>query len=227
MPASAPIRLLIVDDSALVREGLRAVLGTHGAGHRIEIVAEAGTIADGLAAALQHRPAVALLDIRLPDGSGLDACRAIRSQLPDTNVLILTSVAEDELIEQAIRAGAQGYLLKEIDPPALVRAIADAAAGRSVLSPEVTHRVMQWLRDGTSERDELAGLSTQERRVLAAIARGGTNKEVANELGLSEKTVKNYLSNVFEKLKVNRRTQAAVIYSQAVGKAPVPNGPSV
>ena len=227
MSAPTPaIHVLVVDDSALVREGLRAVIATHGRGEAIAVVGEAASGATGIAEAQRLSPDVVLLDIRLPDGSGLEACREIRRTMPGTRVLVLTSVATDELIQQAVSAGAQGYLMKEIDSAALIRAIVDAFAGKSVLTPEITERMMRLLREGSSSAGgTLATLSVQERRVLALIAEGRTNKEIGVELALSEKTVKNYLSNVFEKLQVNRRAQAAVYYTQALGRASGPNGP--
>lgn len=215
-PPGVNIRVLVVDDSALVREGLRAVLGTHGRQLRIQVVAEAASVAAALAEAKRVKPDVVLLDIRLPDGSGLDACRDIKRLLPDTRVLILTSVASDELIQQAVVAGAQGYLMKEIDPAGLIGAIGDAFAGRSVLTPEITARVLRLLREGTQPTGSaLETLSVQERRVLALVADGLTNKEVGEKLGLSENTVKNYLVSVFEKLQVKRRSQAAALFAQA------------
>lgn len=213
-PGSA-IRVLVVDDSALVREGLRAVLGTHGKAHRIEVIGDADSVAAGVNQARRSKPDVVLLDIRLPDGSGLDACREIKRILPATRVLILTSVATDELIHQAVVAGAQGYLMKEINPDGLVRAIADAYAGRSVLTPDIAERVLRLLREGTqSSVANISALSPQERRVLALVADGLTNKEVGEKLGLSDNTVKNYLVTVFEKLQVKRRSQAAAIFAQ-------------
>jgi DNA-binding NarL/FixJ family response regulator len=213
---SAPmIRVLVVDDSALVREGLKAVLSTHGGTYRITVIGDVGTVAAGIEQAQKLKPDVVLLDVRLPDGSGLDACREILRTTPDIRVLILTSSANDELIHQAVVAGAQGYLMKEINPEALVKAIADAFAGRSVLTPEVTERVLRLLRQGTpSNAASLAALSPQEHRVLALVAEGLTNKEVAEKLRLSDNTVKNYLVTVFEKLQVKRRSQAAALYGQ-------------
>ena len=160
------------------------------------------------------KPDVVLLDIRLPDGTGIDACHAILKNSPESRVLILTSVLDDAIVDDAIRAGAHGYLLKEIDGRGLVAAIRDVAAGKSTLDPAITARVMQIVKGGGTTRDVLAILSPQERRVLALIAEGCTNKEVAAQLVLSEKTVKNYLSTVFEKLHVSRRSEAAVIYAQ-------------
>jgi two-component system response regulator DevR len=210
-PASKRIRLVLVDDSEVVRVGLRALLGTDAA---LEIAAEAGSVATAVEACVRARPDVVLLDIRLPDGTGLDACRQILRRLPGTRVLVLTSMADDALVDDAIRAGAHGYLLKEIDGRGLVQAIRDVAAGKSILDPAVTARVLQRVKSGSGAPDLLAALSPQEKRVLALIAEGCTNKEVAAQLGLSEKTVKNYLSTVFEKLHVSRRAEAAVIFAQ-------------
>ncbi len=213
-PETAALRLLVVDDSALVRHGLRAVLATHGRDSGIEIVGEAGTVATAVAETARLRPDVVLLDIRLPDGTGFHACRQILERLPDTRVLFLTSVVDDALIDEAIRTGAHGYLLKEIDSAGLVQAIRDVGAGKSILDPAVTARVMQLVRSGGGGPDPLATLSPQEQRVLALIAAGRTNKEAGGDLNLSEKTVKNYLSSIFEKLHVSRRAQAAALFAQ-------------
>lgn len=205
------IRVMLVDDSEVVRMGLRTLLSTE---PTLEIVAEAGTVAAAVETCMRTKPEVLLLDLRLPDGTGFDACRQILQRVPDTRVLVLTSLADDTLVDEAIRAGAHGYLLKEINARGLVQAILDVAAGKSILDPAITARVMQVMKSGGGTRDALAALSPQERRVLALIAEGRTNKEAGNELGLSEKTVKNYLSNIFEKLHVSRRAQAAAIYAQ-------------
>ena len=210
--APAPIRVLIVDDSEVVRMGLRALLG---ADRALAVIDEAHNVASGVKSAAKHRPDVVLLDIRLPDGTGFDACRRILECSPKTRVLVLTSVADEDVIDNAIRAGAHGYLLKEVHGGALVQAIHDVAAGKSILDPAITARVLSLMRSpAPATCDALALLSPQERRVLALIADGKTNKEVGNELNLSEKTVKNYLSTVFEKLHVTRRTQAAIFYAQ-------------
>lgn len=209
-PAKKRVRLVLVDDSQVVRMGLRSLLGTEPG---IEIVGEAGTVATAVETCARLKPAVVLLDIRLPDGTGFDACRQILARLPDTRVLVLTSVADETLVDEAIRAGAHGYLLKEIDGRGLIQAVFDVAEGKSILDPAVTARVIQLVKGGSSaSRDALAVLSPQERKVLALIAEGQTNKEVANGLGLAEKTVKNYLSNIFEKLHVSRRSQAAAMF---------------
>ena len=209
-PAKKRVRLVLVDDSQVVRMGLRSLLGTEPG---IEIVGEAGTVATAVETCARLKPAVVLLDIRLPDGTGFDACRQILARLPDTRVLVLTSVADETLVDEAIRAGAHGYLLKEIDGRGLIQAVFDVAEGKSILDPAVTARVIQLVKGGSSaSRDALAVLSPQERKVLALIAEGQTNKEVAGGLGLAEKTVKNYLSNIFEKLHVSRRSQAAAMF---------------
>lgn len=215
VPAVPRTRLLIVDDSEMVRAGLRTLLGIDPA---IEVVGEAASVATGVEAAVRHKPNVVLLDIRLPDGTGIDACREILKRSPETRVLILSSVMDDTVVDEAIRAGAHGYLLKEIDGRGLVTAIRDVAAGKSILDPALTARVMQLLKSGGGNRDAFATLSPQEKRVLALIAEGCTNKEAGVKLGLSEKTVKNYLSTVFEKLHVSRRAEAAVIYAQGQKK---------
>lgn len=209
---SAPIRVLLVDDSEVVRAGLRALLSTD---PRLNLVGEAGNVADAVAASARLAPDVILLDLRLPDGTGFDACRRILQHQPDVRVLVLTSVVDESMVDEAIRAGTHGYLLKEINARGLVQAILDVAAGKSILDPAITARVLQLVRSGAGGAGaNLSTLSTQERRVLACIAGGKTNKETGAELGLSEKTVKNYLGNIFEKLHVTRRAQAAALYAQ-------------
>jgi two-component system response regulator DevR len=216
--ATKPIRIMLVDDSALVRSGIRTVLNAHANDVPTAVVAEAATAESAVAGARQHKPDVVLLDIRLPDGSGLEACRQILKDRPETQVLILTSFSNDSLVYEAVIAGAKGYLMKEVDPSGLMEAIENAAAGRSVLTPDVTARVLRLLRGGDpAEGVDLAVLSPQERRVLALVAEGRTNKEIGDQLTLSENTVKNYLVSVFEKLKVKRRSQAAAVYVQKTG----------
>jgi two-component system, NarL family, response regulator DevR len=208
--APAPIRLVIADDSELVRVGLQTLLqGVPG----ITVCGAAATAAEALALCLKERPDVALLDIRLPDGTGIDVCRRLLSAGCETRVLFLTSSSEQEVVDDAIRSGAHGYLLKEINTQALLQGIRDVAAGRSILDPQITARVMSLLK---SERTKplIGTLSSQEQRVLALIAAGRTNKEVAAEMNLAEKTVKNYLSTIFEKLHVTRRAHAAALYVQ-------------
>jgi two-component system response regulator DevR len=214
------IRVLLVDDSEMVRTGLRTLLGIEPS---IELVGEAATVATGVEAAARLKPDVILLDIRLPDGTGIDACRQIRRRSPESRVLMVTSVIDDGVVNEAISAGAHGYLLKEIDGRGLVNAVRDVAAGKSILDPAVTARVMQRVKSTASAagRNTLDVLSPQEKRVLALIVDGLTNKEVGVKLELSEKTVKNYLSTIFEKLHVTRRAEAAVIYAQEVGRTSV------
>ena len=211
IPSPSRIRILIVDDSEMVRTGLRTLLGTEPA---FEIAGEAANVAAGIEASARLKPDVVLLDIRLPDGSGIEACRQILKRSPDSRVLIVTSVIDETIVDDAIRAGAHGYLLKEIDGRGLVNAVRDVAAGKSILDPAITARVLDLFKSAGSGRDPLAVLSPQEKRVLALIAEGNTNREVGAKLDLSEKTVKNYLSTIFEKLHVTRRAEAAVIYAQ-------------
>lgn len=222
MPRSSiqPIRILLVDDSLLVREGLKAVLSTCGKPDLL-VVGEAGTVAEAVAACDRHKPAVVLLDLRLPDGSGLQACREMLRRLPATRIIVLTANATDSSVYEAVTSGVHGYLMKDVDSAALVAGIRDVAAGRSILAPEATERVLKMLRNAKSGRhpeSNLASLSHQERRVLAGVAEGLTNKQVGEKLGLSENTVKNYLINVFEKLQVKRRSQAAALYVQQSGR---------
>ncbi|MDP3070320.1 MAG: response regulator transcription factor [Opitutaceae bacterium] len=212
MSHAAPrLRLLLVDDSEVVRAGLRALLGLE---PTFEIVGEAANVAAAVAANAALKPEVVLLDIRLPDGTGIDACRRMLAATPDVRILIVTSVLDDTIVDDAIRAGAHGYLLKEIDGRALVNAIRNVAAGQSTLDPAITARVMNLARSGGTTRAALDTLSPQEKRVLALIAEGCTNKEAGAKLGLTEKTVKNYLATIFDKLHVSRRAEAAVIYAQ-------------
>ena len=208
------IRILLVDDSELVRRGIKTVLSTE-SDPPMQVVAEAGNVAQAVSECLRVKPDVVLLDIRLPDGSGFDACRQILQKLPETRVVVLTSYSNDNFVYEAVTSGAQGYLMKEIDPAGLIQALQDVAAGRSILDPDATTRVLRLLRGGSGEQGtDLSILSTQERRVLALVADGLTNKQVGEQLGLSENTVKNYLVNVFEKLQVKRRAQAAAIFVQ-------------
>jgi two-component system response regulator DevR len=214
---SAPTtRLLLVDDSEMVRTGLRTLLSTEPS---FEIAGEAANVAQGVEAAERLKPDVVLLDIRLPDGTGIDACREIRRRAPDARVLMVTSVVDESVVDDAIRAGAHGYLLKEIDGRGLVAAVREVAAGKSILDPAITARVIQLMRAAQPGRDSLSVLSPQEKRVLALIAEGNTNKEVAAKLAIGEKTVRNYLATIFEKLHVTRRAEAAVIYAQENRKA--------
>lgn len=218
------IRLLLVDDSALVRRGVRSLLEGRHAQAEIEVVGEAGSVAEAVSVAKQTRPDIVLLDIRLPDGDGFEACRGILKDNPATRILMLTSFANDDFVHQAIVAGAHGYLMKEVDPERLIEAIVGIHRGESILGTGLIERVMDLVRAGRTGREAQSGLhllSAQERRVLALVAEGRTNKEIGVELGLSDNTVKNYLVNVFEKLKIKRRSQAAALWVQA-GPAKTP-----
>lgn len=211
------ISVLIVDDSELVRTGLKTLLDLHADTHgqRLRVIGEAESQAAAVSEAARLKPSVVLLDIRLPDGSGLVACRQILAADTEVKILILTSVIDDNLVYDAMSSGAHGYLLKEINAQGLCQAIVDVAAGKFILDPTLTTRVLNLVRGGNTApagENKLAVLSVQERRVIALVAEGMTNKEIADQMGLSDKTVKNYLSNVFEKLKINRRSQAAVMY---------------
>lgn len=224
MNATAPhvIPILLVDDSELVRTGLKTLLAGRSAGGHFQIVGEACSVATAISETTRLQPAVVLLDIRLPDGTGFEACRQILAHHPDVRVLILTSVIDDNLVYEAMSSGAHGYLLKEINAQSLCQAIIDVAAGKFILDPAVTTRVLNLVRNGTpqNEEDKMAQLSAQERRVLALVADGKTNKGIAEQMGLSDKTVKNYLSNIFEKLQISRRSQAAVLYAESRGSKP-------
>ena len=208
-----PIRLAMVDDSPLIRAGLRAVL-EHSA--EVTIVGEAGTAAEGLETIVRSKPDVVLLDLRLPDRPGLALCRDILRRRPETRVLILTSSTDERRVQEAIALGAHGYLLKENDGASLIAAILRVAAGHSVLDPSISDQMVNLMKRGgePTPADRLAALSPQEGRVLALLAEGFTNKGIGERLGLTEKTVKNYLSNIFDKLNLSNRAQAAALYAK-------------
>ena len=206
--AGAHIRVYVLDDHEVVRRGLRDLFGAE---PDIEVVGESASAAQAARRIPAVRPDVAILDARLPDGSGIEVCRQVRSQDPSIAALVLTSYDDDEALFAAILAGAAGYVLKEIAGGDLVDAVRQVAAGRSMLDPAVTGRVLERLRSGPHAPDELQELSEQERRILACIAEGLTNRQIAERMYLAEKTVKNYVSHVLAKLGVERRTQAAVL----------------
>jgi two-component system, NarL family, response regulator DevR len=211
MTETKTIRLLIVEDHQITRLGLCTLLGSC---PQFEIAGEAGSVAEALNDVVRLKPDLVLLDVRLPDGSGIEVCHRLQQLDLETKVLVLTSYASDELVFDAIAAGADGYLLKEIHGNKLIQAIEDVAEGKSILDPAVTRRVMSRAQNPTSPiaQNKLDLLSAQERRVVALVAEGKTNKEIAREMGLSDKTVKNYLSNALEKLDVARRSQAAALF---------------
>lgn len=208
----APIRVFLLDDHEVVRRGLRDLLESE---DDIEIVGEAGTAAEALRLIPRLAPDVAVLDGRLPDGSGIDVCRTVRSDDPSIKGLILTSYDDDEALFAAIHAGAAGYLLKRIDGLALIEAVRRVADGQTMIDPALTSRVIERVRNGpTEQHPELASLSERERQILGLIADGMTNRQIGAELYLAEKTVKNNVSGLFAKLGLERRTQAAVLASR-------------
>lgn len=202
-----PIRVFLLDDHEIVRRGIADLLENE---DDIEVVGEAGTVAEAMSRIPATRVQVAVLDARLPDGSGIDVCRDIRSADPNVRALILTSYDDDEALFSAVMAGAAGYLLKEIRGTGLVDAIRQVAAGRSLMDPKVTEKLLVRLREGDPRDQQLAALTEREQNVLALIAEGLTNRQIGNELHLAEKTVKNYVSTILAKLGMQRRTQAAV-----------------
>ncbi len=205
------IRVYLLDDHEVVRRGLRDMLEQEG---DIEVVGESGSAVDAVREIPALRPDVAVLDGRLPDGSGVDVCRDVRSVDPSIKALILTSYEDDEALFAAIMAGAAGYVLKQIRGTDLVDGIRRVAAGQSLLDPAVTARVLERIRSGPKQPDELKDLTEQERRILLLVAEGLTNREIAGRMFLAEKTVKNYVSSVLAKLGLERRTQAAVLASK-------------
>jgi DNA-binding NarL/FixJ family response regulator len=200
------LRVFLLDDHEVVRSGIRALLE---ATDDLVVVGEAATAEDALARIPSVRPDVAILDVRLPDASGVEVCREIRSSFPEIACVMLTSYADDEALFAAIMAGASGYVLKQIRGTELLDSIRRAGAGQSLLDPSVTKRVLEQLRDRPEEDPRLASLTKQERRILDLIAEGQTNRQIAASLFLAEKTVKNYVSNLLAKLGMERRTQAA------------------
>lgn len=221
MTTGKPIGVLLVDDHAVVREGLKMVLARD---PQIKVVGEAGTADAAIAETKRLKPDVILMDVRLPGTDGVQACSDILEQWPQTRVLFLTSFADDDTVLAAVLAGAHGYLIKEIGVDTLVDSIKRVAAGESILDPAATKRVLTWVKtQGTVAPDSGRGpLSPQEQRVVALVADGKTNKEIAADMGLSPKTVKNYLSNIYQKLQITRRAQAAVIFAKqsSSGKSP-------
>jgi DNA-binding NarL/FixJ family response regulator len=208
-----PLRLLVVDDHEVVRQGLVALIDRR---EKFQVVAEAGTVEEALDAARRFQPDLVIMDVRLPDGSGIEACREIRAELPATRVVMLTSYPDEEAVLSAIIAGASGYLLKQIRARDLVSALEAVGRGESLLDPAVTEKVLERVRriaSGTYT-DELAQLTAQEQKILQLVAEGKTNKEIASEVFLSDKTVKNYVSSILSKLNLQRRAQAAAFVAK-------------
>jgi DNA-binding NarL/FixJ family response regulator len=202
-----------VDDHEVVRQGLVALLDRR---EGFEVVAQAGSVAESIDAAARYEPDLVIMDVRLPDGSGIEACRDIRSARPETRVIMLTSYPDEEAVLSAIIAGASGYLLKQIRGRDLVTALEAVGRGESLLDSAVTEKVLERVRRVASgaEADELSDLTAQERKILLLVAEGKTNKEIASEVFLSDKTVKNYVSSILSKLNLQRRTQAAAFVAK-------------
>jgi two-component system, NarL family, response regulator DevR len=200
-------RVFLLDDHEIVRRGLRELLESE---DDLEVVGEASTAEEALARIPATRPDVAVLDVRLPDGNGVEVCRDIRSSHPEIQCLMLTSYADDEALFDAIMAGAAGYVLKQVRAAELVEGIRRVANGQSLLDPTVTRRVLERLRAAPEEDERFSGLTDQEKKILALLAEGMTNRQIAEQLFLAEKTVKNYVSNLLAKMGMQRRTEAAV-----------------
>ena len=208
-----PLRLLVVDDHEIVRQGLVSLLDRPAG---FEVVAQAGSVAEAIALAARHEPDLVIMDVRLPDGSGIEACREIRAARPATRVVMLTSYPDEEAVLSAIIAGASGYLLKQIRGRDLLTALEAVARGESLLDSAVTEKVLERVRRVASgeANDELGELTAQERKILLLVAEGMTNKEIAGEIFLSDKTVKNYVSSILGKLNLERRAQAAAFVAK-------------
>jgi len=211
-PAS-PLRLLVVDDHEVVRQGLVSLLDRR---EGLQVVGEAGTVAEAVEQAHRLEPDIVIMDVRLPDGSGVEACRDIRAERPSTRVIMLTSYPDEEAVLAAIVAGASGYLLKQIRARDLVAAIETVGRGESLLDPAVTERVLERVRRIATggQNEELAQLTPQEQKILMLVAEGKTNKEIAGEVFLSDKTVKNYVSSILAKLNLERRAQVAAFVAK-------------
>ena len=202
----SPSTVFLMDDPEVVRQGGRALLESSG---EIDVVGEASNAAEALARIPAVLPDVAVLDVRVPDGNGIEVCRDVRSAY-GTQCLILTSYSDDEALFEAIMAGASGYVLKQVRGSELISAVKRVAAGESLLDPSITGRVLQRLREPAPVDDRLQSLTPQERRILHLISDGMTNRQIAGEMFLAEKTIKNYVSNLLSKLGMQRRTEAAV-----------------
>ncbi len=210
MSAARTLTVLVVDDHDIVRKGLTTLISRQ---EDLSVAGEAGTAAEAVAKASELAPDVVVLDIRLPDVSGIEACREIRSRNSNIKVLMLTSYSDEEAVMGSIMAGASGYLLKEIRSQEIVEAIRQVGAGRSLLDPAVTAGVLERVRRSKDD-DKLDQLTIQEKRILELVAQGKTNKEISQEVNLSDKTVKNYVSNILGKLEVARRSQAAAYVAE-------------
>ena len=213
--AEGTVRVYLLDDHEVVREGLRALLESH---DDIEVVGDSGSAVEAASRIPALRPDVAVLDARLPDGSGIEVCRTVRAVDPGIHGLILTSYDDDEALFAAIMAGASGYVLKQIRGADLVDAVRQVASGNSLIDPSMTARVLERVRHPHAVAPELAELTDQELKLLALIAEGLTNRQIGERMFLAEKTVKNYVSSILAKLGLERRTQAAVLASRLLTK---------
>lgn len=205
------IRVFLMDDHELVRRGLTDLIQTD---PEMEVVGEAGTCAEGLQGIVTKRPDVAVLDVRLPDGSGIEVCRDLRTLAPEVNVLMLTSYADDEALLSAVLAGAHGYVLKDIQSAELIKMIRDVSSGKSLLDQNAVDQIRKRLAQGSSVYAMLEDLTDQERRVLEFIGEGMSNRQIAEAMFLAEKTIKNYVSSVLAKLGMERRSQAAAFIAR-------------
>ena len=221
MSDDGPIRVYLLDDHEVVRQGLKALLESAGG---IEVVGESGSAVEATSRIPACKPHVAVLDARLPDGSGIEVCRSVRSVDDSIQALILTSYDDDEALFAAIMAGAAGYVLKEIRGSDLVDGIRRVAAGQSLIDPALTAKVLERVRKGPSVAPELAELTDQERKLLGLIAEGLTNRQIGEQMFLAETTVKNYVSSILAKLGLERRTQAAVLASKLLDRPPGQGG---
>jgi two-component system response regulator DevR len=210
------LRVFLLDDHEVVRAGLRGLLE---AAEEITVVGEAGTAEEAVRRVPAVRPDVAVLDVRLPDGDGVEVCRELRSRMPELRCLMLTSFADDEALFAAIMGGASGYMLKQIRGTDLVSAVERVGRGESLIDPALTNRVLERLRSGPKQDERLARLSEQERRILDLLAEGLTNRQIAERLYLAEKTVKNYVSNLLSKLGMARRAEAAAFAARLSERA--------
>jgi DNA-binding NarL/FixJ family response regulator len=213
-PARGPITVFLLDDHEIVRRGVKDMLEAEG---DIKVIGEAGTASSALARIPALRPEVAVLDVRLPDGDGVSVCREIRSQMPEVACLMLTSFGDEDALLDAIMAGAAGYVLKQIRGSDLVGAVRTVAAGQSMLDPRAASQLMARLRGQHARHDPLEGLTPQEKRILELIGEGLTNRQIGERMFLAEKTVKNYISGLFAKLGMERRTQAAALAVRVFG----------
>lgn len=213
------LRVFLLDDHDIVRRGVRALLESEG---DVDVVGEAGTVAEAAARIPELDPQVAVLDARLPDGSGIDLCGQLRTTAPNVRCLVLTSYDDEEAIVAAIRAGAAGYVLKEVHGESLLSSVRTVASGQSLIDPAMARRVIHWIEQSTQGPEELAGLTDQQLRILELLAEGLTNREIGLRLYLAEKTVKNHVTRILATLGVQRRTQAALLASRLLPRQPQP-----